>query len=280
MPLPRHWLLRALQLETDREQDPDHLSREAVRAFRAALEEAWTAEAAPEAARHSLHAYAARLRRARPSAASLAARLAPCVAALEQDRAAALASVDAVLASAEQASERLVEAAAALLRPGMRLLTYGAGAELIRVVTRCGDRLERVTACESRPRNEGARLAAAVADLAIPVRLITEAALELYVPECDLALVEADRILTSGDVVAQTGTAVLARVCAAHRVPLYVLADRSRWVPEGDELARFTRERRSPSEVLAEPLPGVEVPNIAFDLTPAALVAGIITGDG
>ena len=53
------------------------------------------------------------------------------------------------------------------------------------------DRLEALTVCEARPLNEGVRLAAAIAALALPARLITEAQLDLFAAECDLALAPA-----------------------------------------------------------------------------------------
>jgi methylthioribose-1-phosphate isomerase len=278
--LPRHWLLRSLEIETDRAHGSGRLAREALRAFRDALEEAWTPEADPDAVRAQLEAYAGRLRRAQPGLASLGAMLDRSVAALKNGREAALAETEAVLQEARGAGQALIQAADALLRPGTRVITHGHSETVQELLTHYADRLENVTVCESRPLNAGVRLAAALASLALPARLITEAQLELFVPECDLALAGAERVLPGGDVVSTVGTAVFARVCAAHRVPFYVTAERGKWIAEGHELARFTRERRAPSEVLQEPPRGVQVVNIAFDRTPAALVSGYVTEDG
>ena len=43
---------------------------------------------------------------------------------------------------------------------------------------------------------------------------------------------------------------------------------------------RFTPERRSPSEVHPEPIPGVQVLNVASDRTPPDLVSGYLTEEG
>jgi translation initiation factor eIF-2B subunit delta len=275
--LPRHWLLRALDLETDRNSGAGTLSLEAVTAFREAVEEAWTSEADSTAVRTQLQDYARRLAQAQPSMAPLALRLDRCAAALENGREGALAEVAAVLGEAEASSENLVRAAAPLFSPGLRVLTLSFSETVMDLLTHYSDRLEGVTVCESRPLNEGVRLAAAIGALAVPARLITEAQLELFIRECDCALVGADRILPGGEVVNKAGTAVLARLCAAHGLPFYVAADRSRWVPEGHPLAVFRRERRSPAEVIPEPPVGVEVANIPFDLTPASLVTAYVT---
>jgi len=277
--LSRHWLLRALDLETNRHFGPGRLATEAVQAFREAATEAWTPEADPDEARARLQAYAARLRRSRPCA-PMALRLDRCVRALQGDRETALAELQSILTEAEQAEAAVVQSAATLLRPGVRVLTYGFSESVERVLTRHGDRLQAVTVCECRPLNDGLRLATSLADLALPVRLITEAQLELFVQECDLALVEVDRVLPDRSVVARAGTAVLARLCAAYRVPFYVLAERARWVPERDELAHFAPERRAPTEIVLNPPPGVEIVNVAFDLTPASLVAGYVGEEG
>ena len=93
----------------------------------------------------------------------------------------------------------------------------------------------------------------------------------------DAAIVAADRVLPDGEVVARVGTAVAARLCQAHGIPFYVMADTSRWAQPGDELARFIRERRAPSEILKDVPPGVQVVNLASDLTPAELVTAYIS---
>lgn len=280
MSLPRHWLLRALDLETDRSLTGTELARAAVRALRDAIEEAWTAEADPARARADLESYTARLKRSHPGAGAMARMLDRCTAALAGGREAALAEVDGVLSESESGRRRLVAAAEGLFRPGSRVLTHGHDETVLELLLHYGDRLEAITVSEARPLNEGIRAATALADRALPVRVITEAGLDLFVPECDLAIAAAERVLPDGSVVARVGTAVVARICAAHCVPVYAVAERSCWVPERDERARFTRQRHPPSEVHPQAIPGVEFVNVAFDLTPAELLRGILTEDG
>jgi translation initiation factor eIF-2B subunit delta len=278
--LPRHWLLRALQLETDRAHGATHLSREAVRAFREAIEEAWTPDADPNEVRGRLEAYRIRLERTHRTMVSMAHRLHRCAAALENGRDAALAEADAALAELDTALESLIANGSGLFRPGLRVLTHGFSETVFNLLTHHGDSLELITVCEGRPLNDGVRLAAQLAELAMPVRLITEGQLELFARNQDLAVLGADRVLPDGGIVNRAGTGVVARICEAHRVPFYVAADRSKWVSQTDELARFARERRSPAEVLPDPPRGVEVANVMFDFTPAHLVSGYITEDG
>lgn len=277
--LPKHWLLRALDLETSR-ADAAQVKRETLQAFQEALQEAWTATADAVEVRNRLDAYLVRLRKIRPGDAPLNTALDRMAMALGLGREAALAEVEAVLGEEDAAAEALIANAEGLFRPGSRVLTLGYSELLAKLLTRYGDRLEGVTVCEGRPRSEGARLAAEVGAQAIPVRLVTEAQLELMAPECDVAVAAVERVLPDGSAVAPVGTAVLARLCAAHDVPFYGVAEHGRWVPEGDALAHFGRERRPPAEVLPQPPQGVQVVNIAYDRTPPELIAGYLTESG
>jgi methylthioribose-1-phosphate isomerase len=277
--LPRPWLLRALDLETS-QADTAQVYRDTLQALRDALEEAWLPTADTGEVRSQLEAYVGRLRRARPGDASLNAALDRAVAALPLGRERAVSELEAIQREGEEAGGALIAAAESLFAPGSRVLTLGYSELIQHLLTRYSDRLEGVTVSEGRPRGEGARLAAAVGKQAIPVRLITEAQLDLFIPECDLIVVAAERVLPDGDVVAPAGTAVAARLCAVHDVPFYVAAESRRWVPAENALAHFGRERRPPSEVLPNPPEGVQVANIAYDLTPSELIAAYVTECG
>ena len=277
--LPRPWLLRALDLETS-QADAAQVTRDTLQALREAVEEVWTSTADAAEVRNLLEAYVGRLRRARPGDVALTAALDRAIAALPLGREGALAELDVILREGAAAGGALIGAAEGLFRPGSRVLTLGYSELIQKLLTHYGDRLEGVTVSEGRPRCEGVRLASAVGAQAIPVRVITEAQLDLFVPECDVAVLAAERVLPDGRVVAPVGTAVVARLCVAHDVPFYVAAEKERWVPAGNALAHFGRERRAPSEVLPQPPEGVQVANVAYDLTTPDLITGYVTESG
>ena len=65
-----------------------------------------------------------------------------------------------------------------------------------------------------------------------------------------------------------------------HGIPFYVAAPASTFdvsLPDGSAIPI---EERDPSEVLPQPIDGVDVYNPAFDVTPAELISGIITEFG
>jgi methylthioribose-1-phosphate isomerase len=110
----------------------------------------------------------------------------------------------------------------------------------------------------------------------------------------DLAIVGSDRIAANGDVANKIGTYSSAVVAASLGIPFYVAAPTTtidmlcpsgEHIPieerSGDEVAytwgwsdegRFVRVRTVPAGTLCR--------NPAFDVTPAALIAGIITEKG
>ena len=187
---------------------------------------------------------------------------------------------------------------AALVPDGARIMTHcNAGAlataghgTALGVVRSARDQGKRVAviANETRPFLQGARLTAwEMVQEEIPVTLVTDgmAGHLMQRGQVDLIVVGADRIAANGDVANKIGTYPLAVLAARHGLPFYVAAPLStidRDVPDGAaipieerdgaEVTGFRGERWAPE--------GVAVANPAFDVTPAALVTGLITERG
>jgi len=146
----------------------------------------------------------------------------------------------------------------------------------------------RVFADETRPLLQGARLTAwELMQAGIPVTVICDnmAAVVMRQGKVNLAVVGADRIAANGDTANKIGTYTVALLAREHGVPFYVAAPTSTFdlsLPSGDAIPI---EERKPEEVTRgfgrQTAPdGVDVYNPAFDVTPAALIAGIITERG
>ena len=103
--------------------------------------------------------------------------------------------------------------------------------------------------------------------------------------EIDLVVVGADRIAANGDTANKIGTYTVALVAREHGVPFYVAAPVSTIdldTPDGRRIPIEERDRREVTHVKAV-APGAgrrQVFNPAFDVTPHALIAGIITERG
>src|SRR5690606_20463107 len=121
----------------------------------------------------------------------------------------------------------------------------------------------------------------------IPTTVITEsmAGPLMRRGDIDFVVVGADRIAANGDVANKVGTYTVALLAREHNVPFYVAAPLSTIDLDTPDGAAIPVEQRDAREVThlgnARLAPeGASVWNPAFDVTPARLVAGIITERG
>ena len=196
------------------------------------------------------------------------------------------------------ANRRMGEHGAALFAPGDRALTHcNAGAlatagygTAVGVLTSAwrGGRLASVWVDETRPLLQGARLTAwELSRLGIPYRLVSDSSAGLLLSRgmVDRVVVGADRIARNGDTANKIGTYPLAVLAARHGVPFYVAAPLSTVdlatasgadIPieerRGDEVTELFGIRVAPD--------AAEAVNFAFDVTPAELIAAIVTEAG
>ncbi|MBI1725659.1 MAG: S-methyl-5-thioribose-1-phosphate isomerase [Candidatus Rokubacteria bacterium] len=187
---------------------------------------------------------------------------------------------------------------AALVPEGARILThcnagalatagYGTALGVIRTAHEHG-RVALVWVDETRPVMQGSRLTAwEMVKEGIPHRLIADVAAGFVMKqgEVDLVIVGADRIAANGDTANKIGTYSVAVLAQHHNIPFYVAAPLSTIDPSipsgaaipieergGDEVRRIGDRQTAPAET--------PVYNPAFDVTPAELIAGIITERG
>ena len=187
---------------------------------------------------------------------------------------------------------------APLLRPGHGVLThcnagglatsdYGTALAVIFAAHEQGTPLH-VFADETRPLLQGARLTAwELRGRGIPVTLICDnmAAQVMREGKVQIVVVGADRIASNGDTANKIGTYGVAVLAKAHELPFYVAAPSSTFdlsIPDGSAIPI---EQRDPREIThgfgRQTAPdGIDVYNPAFDVTPARLIAGIITEKG
>jgi methylthioribose-1-phosphate isomerase len=164
---------------------------------------------------------------------------------------------------------------------------YGTALGVVRSAWRDG-RLERVYADETRPRLQGAKLTAwECVQERIPVTVITDnmAAHCMQQGMIDAVVVGADRIAANGDAANKIGTYSVALVAKAHNIPFFVAAPLSTIDFKLKDGTEIPIEERDPAEIFhvgnARLCPeGAEFYNPAFDVTPAHLIAGIITEFG
>lgn len=190
------------------------------------------------------------------------------------------------------------ESGAPLIRDGDGVLThcnagslatsaYGTALALMFRARELGRRFS-VYADETRPLLQGARLTTwELMQAGIDVTLICDntAAQVMREGRVQLVVVGADRVAANGDAANKIGTYGVAQLARAHGIPFYVAAPLSTFdaslatgdlIPIEERAAEEVTDgfgRRTAPE-------GVKVYSPAFDVTPATLIAGIVTERG
>ena len=272
-----------------------------------ALAAASAREADLPAARAEIARAAAALRAARPTAVNLAWAV-DAQARLADSHPGPPAALAAVLADAARGlhddeverCRRIGAHALTLLGRGARIMThcnagalatggYGTALGVVRAA-HAADPTVRVVVPETRPLLQGSRLTAwELAREGIPHTLITDsmAASVMASGAVSHVVVGADRIAANGDVANKIGTYGLAVLAREHGIDLLVAAPTSTIDAATPTGADIPIEERSADEVrglslFGSPAAAQETPvaNPAFDVTPARLVAAIITERG
>ena len=185
-----------------------------------------------------------------------------------------------------------------LIQPGQGVLThcnagglatadYGTALAVLFTAAEQGKKIQ-VFADETRPLLQGARLTAwELQQRGIDVTLICDSMAAQVMKEgrVQTVIVGADRIAANGDTANKIGTYGVALLARAHGIPFYVAAPSSTFdlsIPNG---AAIPIEQRDPREIThgfgRQTAPdGIHVYNPAFDVTPAELIAAIITEKG
>ncbi len=212
---------------------------------------------------------------------------------------------DALLAEAHHmaaedaaACRRIGEAGAALIPEGGGVLThcnagalatvaYGTALSLM-YVARARGRHFTVHVDETRPLLQGSRLTAlelSRAGIDVTVLCDGAAASLMQAGRIQLVVVGADRIAANGDTANKIGTYALALAARHHGIPFYVAAPLSTFDRSLASGADIPIEQRPEDEVrtalgTTTTPPAAHCYNPAFDVTPAALITGIVTEKG
>ncbi|HEY8645957.1 MAG TPA: S-methyl-5-thioribose-1-phosphate isomerase [Gaiellaceae bacterium] len=184
---------------------------------------------------------------------------------------------------------RMAAHTAELLAPGTRALTHcnagglatGGYGSAVGALLAAWERglLEHVWVNETRPLLQGARLTAWELETAsIPHAVIADSAAAslMAAGEVDCVITGADRIAANGDTANKIGTYSLAVLARHHDLPLYIVAPSTTvdlQTPDGSAIPIEERDAAEITERFA-------ARNPAFDVTPAELIAAIVTESG
>ena len=213
-------------------------------------------------------------------------------------RARLLAEAEAIRGEDIAANRAMGAHGAALVPSNARILThcnagalatagYGTALGVVRAAHAAG-KLALLWVDETRPVMQGSRLTAwECVREGIPHRLIADvvAASVMARGDVDLVVTGADRIAANGDTANKIGTYGVALLAREHGLPFVVAAPRSTVdlaIPDGAHIPIEERDAREVTHIGERALTpsGVQVRNPAFDVTPARLIAAIVTERG
>jgi methylthioribose-1-phosphate isomerase len=185
--------------------------------------------------------------------------------------------------------KRMAAHTAELLAPGTRALTHcnagglatGGYGSAVGALLTAWERglLEHVWVDETRPLLQGARLTAWELETAsIPHAVIADSAAAslMAAGEVDCVITGADRIAANGDTANKIGTYSLAVLARHHEIPLYIVAPSTTVDLQTPDGSAIPIEQRDGGEITAR----FAAHNPAFDVTPAELIAAIVTESG
>jgi len=194
-----------------------------------------------------------------------------------------ISKADEVTNNSLQAIAQIAEHSSGLIADGDRIMTHSYSSTVVAALKRAFTKHRNIEVITTRsgPGRTGERIAQQLGLYGIPVTLIDDAAMGLYISTANKVMVGADRVCADGKVVNGIGTYQLALAAKRASIPFYVLCETLKFDSRlrGDEV---DLEEKDPSEVV-EPgrlPPEVRVKNPYFDITPLELVSGIVTENG
>lgn len=192
-------------------------------------------------------------------------------------------TADKFIEDSKTAIKRIGEIGSGRISDGDTILTHcnsQAALSVIKTAFRQGKDV-KVFATEARPRYQGHITVRELAKEGIPVTLIVDSAVRVFIKDIDKVIVGADSIAVNGAVVNKIGTSQLALIAHESRTLFFVAAESYKFHPETVLGELIEIEERDANEV-ADPrdFKGIKIRNPAFDVTPPEYVDLIITERG
>ncbi|MEE3118646.1 MAG: initiation factor 2B [Pseudomonadota bacterium] len=220
------------------------------------------------------------LQGARPSMVVIAGTLARVQQRLASATEDPAAEIEAVQRELMEATDDLIGHARSQIPEGAVIMTHSASSVLVRLFQRLVTAHTgfSVICTQSSPGHEGHRLARLLDRLGVPVTLITDAQMGVFVATADLVLTGCDSWQADGHFVNKSGTRLLALAARERSVPFWVLADSFRDSEVSSD--RVPLEEFAVGELGAPSGQWITVRNQYFEIIPQHLVTGRISEQG
>jgi len=188
-------------------------------------------------------------------------------------------TIDRVVEDVETGKRQAAEQLAATFEDGETFLTHDYSSTVLDAVEQVVEEGAELTAyvTEARPRYLGRKTARRLAGLdGVEPHLLVDSAAGHCLPEVDRVIVGMDCIVDR-TLYNRVGTFPLVATANQVGVPVTVVGSGAKIIVDG---FRFENEIRPPSEVILEPVEGIEIENPAYDATPVDLLDTVVTDEG
>ena len=126
---------------------------------------------------------------------------------------------------AVQAQSQAVREMVKLIKADDVIMTHSISSTVKKIFEQISKTRIEIIVTESRPGDEGKVLAAYLVELGFKPTYITEAQINLLMPDVTKVIVGADAVLSDGSVINKCGTSLMAMSAQYHGVPVYVCAE-------------------------------------------------------
>jgi eIF-2B alpha/beta/delta-like uncharacterized protein len=135
----------------------------------------------------------------------------------------------------------------------------------------------KIICTESRPMNEGVKLASLLGKKGLEVKLVVDSCIYSFLQESDMIFVGADSISLNG-IINKIGTCGLAISAKHYKKKFYVLCSLDKILPKEYQL--IYKYKNNPREIISNSIKNVEAVNYYFDLTPLEFIDGFVSERG
>jgi len=188
----------------------------------------------------------------------------------------------AIVKKMETDSNKLANYGAKLIPNDALVLTYCHSSSVTKILIKAKKMRKKfkVVCFETRPRYQGRKTAAELANAGIDVTLSVDGGMNMFMKKADIVIVGADSITSRGDLINKIGTSTLAHIAKMNDVSVYCAAELYKYSSMTMFGTREKIEERDSKEVWEKPPKGVKIRNPAFEATAAKYINGYITEAG
>jgi translation initiation factor 2B subunit (eIF-2B alpha/beta/delta family) len=176
----------------------------------------------------------------------------------------------------ENAEEKISKLALNVIKNNSTIITHSYSSTVLKALLyakKSGKKFS-IICTESRPKNEGLKLAEKLGENKIPVKFLVDSAIFSLIPYADMIFVGGDAITDSG-LINKIGTKGIAMTAQHYYTPTYALCSTIKFLPKDYHVS--LDHLKEPDEITKRKMSNVTPVNYYFDYTPLDYITGIIT---